>query len=525
MLSNANIQNSLGVARLLKQSGLDFVPVAGSPLQELFEASNADISLGKPEETTAAMLISNGGELPNQAMKTEESFIEEVAYLTRGYSEETRHTLIMRNLADDVAPFITSHLSFARNTVVPLIKEAEEAFGRFLSLGAVAAPEASFMISKGVVPALALDESFVSNNLEHYNGDGAFEKFYYEMQLKTPEDFAGFIASVKSLGSARLSGLLEKWLEKAPYKLLERVWFINFTREYDTNAAFEKDIDSAGNPIKQQIDWHTDYGFTTDTLRYSAYDSLNTSLATFILASYALANPMETEGDVGTLEYKQKLEELITVSGIVVNRLIKRIKLQVESNVLVSSYNSIQKKIIVNGSIYEEWLQQGGVPEALLGFLVSNNKIMDARIALEQKQTGCRAWELYCGLAHNQAKTTLEQSFVSYIKSYMLSTLAELTDSEKEIGVSPAVHRERVISNVDKEIEHFSHRLMDDIPHLVLHLVARARFYYTSAYEILLTMHEVFKMNPEIDPREAAGIATQEYIAEYLAGQIRRVNA
>jgi hypothetical protein len=222
-----------------------------------------------------------------------------------------------------------------------------------------------------------------------------------------------------------------------------------------------------------------------------------------------------------TLAYKTRLEDMCIVSGTVLNRLIKRIRIQTESNILVTEYNAPARRIVVNGALYNAWLENGGCPEALLGYLISNRSIMDANVAKEQKDVGVRAWEMFVGMDQVARQSELRDAFRSYIVSYMLQSLTDLTDAEKEACGSEPAHRERVMKCVKEQLEHFSHNLTDDVGHLALHLVAKCRFYFTSAYDILDSMREVSLHNPDIDPREAAAVGGfMNYIADYLVGQI-----
>jgi hypothetical protein len=55
---------------------------------------------------------------------------------------------------------------------------------------------------------------------------------------------------------------------------------------------------------------------------------------------------------------------------------------------------------------------------------------------------------------------------------------------------------------------------------LALHIICQCRFYYTEAEFILSEIEEIGKQNPGIDVREAALIATINYLVDYLCDQI-----
>lgn len=48
-----------------------------------------------------------------------------------GYDNTSQHSLKIEALADDIVPFITSHLSHARNTVAPIVTDLTEKLFKF----------------------------------------------------------------------------------------------------------------------------------------------------------------------------------------------------------------------------------------------------------------------------------------------------------------------------------------------------------------------------------------------------------
>ena len=61
---------------------------------------------------------------------------------------------------------------------------------------------------------------------------------------------------------------------------------------------------------------------------------------------------------------------------------------------------------------------------------------------------------------------------------------------------------------------------MENIYKTARKLVCRARFYYTSSDKILAAIEEYTNSNPDIDPQEAALMATIEYVADFVAEQL-----
>ena len=96
----------------------------------------------------------------------------------------------------------------------------------------------------------------------------------------------------------------------------------------------------------------------------------------------------------------------------------------------------------------------------------------------------------------------------------------KLTPLEQEYSKDHVNFRAQVGERLKAEIEHLSHRIMEDLDHTALHLIAKTRFYFTSAYSILSEMDNVSKENADIDPREAGLLSVIKYLAEYFEAQI-----
>ena len=518
MLSKDTVMNAFASAEQLKAAGKTVRALDNSPLQELVDASYPLSKNEMLDQASTDPVRITGDSRNSFIFDSKESFAESVNYTAMNLENESMHSLRVRAMADNIAPFVIVHLSFARNTVVPLVNETEAALNKFLSMASVKTAESDFKITQAFVPGLLHDESFMAMGLENYKDAGVVNEWIDASLVDEAILTDEVIAQITNMGNDRLNKLVQSWLENAPYALIKRVFLVNFVKAgncFDT-------MDKFGRPLTEAASFYEDYSYS----QYSAssgrpYDSLSVSLAYFLIATWLNNNPQKTvDARITLADYKNKLAAACISSGGAVNALLKRIMLQVESNIVVSEYNAIRKEIVVHGAVYKTWLEQGGCPEALLGFLVVNSPIYNSNTLLEKKEQGCRAWESYLVIHNTESQRSIKESFTSFVRSHMYNTLADLTDAEKELGAAETVHRERVMANVDAEILHFSHRIMDDVSHLALHLVAKARFYFTSSYSILEEMMDVAKRNPDIDPREAASLATISYIAECLDGQV-----
>jgi hypothetical protein len=188
--------------------------------------------------------------------------------------------------------------------------------------------------------------------------------------------------------------------------------------------------------------------------------------------------------------------------------------------VLVCELNTNARKAYVHEGLYNSWLNEGGSPEALLGMLVSGRPHYSLSAISENKDALCRAWEQYVSLSQASLCEEQRRRFTVYAEAEVLAGLSELSELEQEFLIEAPNHRDLVQKRVRAQIEHLAHRIMDDPLHTALHLVAKGRFGFTAAYDILQKMEQAAKENPEIDPREAALLAAVDYIGRYLAGMV-----
>jgi hypothetical protein len=78
---------------------------------------------------------------------------------------------------------------------------------------------------------------------------------------------------------------------------------------------------------------------------------------------------------------------------------------------------------------------------------------------------------------------------------------------------------------LESEIDKLSIKDMDDYIGVSLKAIAKCRFFYTSSYNILDDINKIGMVNQEVDVREAALLATINYITDYLTNQLSIANA
>lgn len=503
MLRQNTYLNAAVVAQSLADRNIYLTTRPASLMGELLDLSVTPFAV---KTTDAPRILVNSQMIAGSKLSLPaEQRAEDIAWVTGDRPDPSQHSLKIQSIADDLVPFITAHLSFSRNTVLPLVLDFSNKLEQFLSNARPVDPSSLFEIEQRSVPVLVSDESFLSNGLENYAGvQAGYPERSVELPLPVDE---GFYAELVNLGNDRLNELVKQWLGLAGLEKIKQIYVQNFVK-YDQRPA--GDLNSAYS-----------LGVVGLTVT-NPYDRLDIALGTYIIATKLFENVQPAEG-LSLPEYKLRMRGYIDYAGAEAMKAINTLERQYKGQVMVVEAVVSKKKLVVNKAIYQGWLQAGGSPEILYGMLACGEVTYSVSGIEAIKDKLQRAWQQFVMLAAATVKTELYQRFTRYIEAEFALSLNDLTEQEKTYAVENPALKAKVLQLAKKELEHLHHRVMDDPHHVALHLVAKARFYYTSAYTILNQMAVAAKENPDLDPREAALLSTINYVVEFFDEQLELV--
>lgn len=423
-------------------------------------------------------------------------FADDVAANTRDGEEPSIHTLRIQALSEDLAPNIKAHISVARNEVAPLVSQFAAKLELFLREAKPRDPASSFTIVKARIPALCLDESFISD-LEGY--DNQEQNSPNEQITLAAVQTDEFIERLGDLGNDRLNGLVKEWLQTQPAEYLKKIFTSNFTDKlYHDHDEF----------------------YILPAVRRGVYDDINFALGLYLVASRLFAEP-QVVPNMTLVDYKRIMREYKDYAGCLLLKSLKNLVRQNEAGTLVNEANPLNKRIVVNADVYKDFLEEGGTPEVLLGMLVSGSVVYSKAAANEQREALVRQWKNYVMLTSADNKKEFLNAFRNYAEAEAVMGLNDLSEFEQEYAATCNDFKAVAAKHIKEEFDHLSHRLTEDLYHTALHAIAKGRYFYTSAYRILSGMAEVTKDNPDADPREAALLSVIDYVAEYLAAQVK----
>lgn len=385
----------------------------------------------------------------------------------------------------DIAAAVTSHIAYAKNTVLPLVLEYQNKVQE-----AIEAPN-SFINQFNVIitdlPEFMKDDSFRAE-VERTAGGSALEP---EKQVLIPAEGPEFVTKYLKTGSGSSDKAIAAWAGALGDKCLMEMW---------------------------------DFFYGNGSGAYSARmsgreDGVNYSLFAFLTARRLFDDV--PDGVAMTLtEFRRYISQYRDCAANALRNVYGREDSLEKTQIVVSTYNQFNREVRVNGKTYSEYLKQGGKNEVIFGSMYAGATAQTIGDLIGKTD------EYYQNYARQEAMVAATRRlqsaavFKGALKGVFLSLLADPTTDEQQalntFGLSTAVIGTRVY----EQIESLSTDELKDINGACLKVMCRTRFGYTDAEKFLTSMNEAQLANPALDAREVAHIATIELITDYVSAQI-----
>lgn len=240
-----------------------------------------------------------------------------------------------------------------------------------------------------------------------------------------------------------------------------------------------------------------------------AKDGLINALAIFTLASNLIDNPIEGT-KVRLEQYNNHLSLLESFAGQQLYRKIEGFANQLKQNILVANYQD--KTCIVNRPVYEEFLENGGSVEVLFGQMLANTRHYSLANIQSDTANSLQRWK-----DHEAIQKSIEYNNRLYRAQRILKENFELL--LRDLGEVP--NYSDLVNHFAKEVSKINVEDLDDIYKTVLTLINRVLYPGKGAARFLELMCSHEKMNPELDPREIATLASIDYIGAWISEMIK----
>lgn len=470
--------------------------VATLPMSFSYAETNKTL-VAKPN-TLLAELVRHS--IPPYALEVKDqegldTFFGAMEVTTTGSLETpSSHSLELDAIITDLSKLVTGHISYAKNIVKNLVVDFAEDIARYREENANKDPSAKFNIETLNIPEL-LKDGFFLDNINYYNGKTIIRP---DVRFSLADKSRESILELMMTGDKKTDKLALEWLASLPEEFLPALWLSFFTDLGDARAVISFDA----------------------LERLNVYDKANYALGIYLLARKLYDQVDESAKDMNLSSYKKVALEYRDYAGAVLAACVKAMAQFLSSKTLVVELNASRYQAKVNGDVYRQWLSQGGSPEVILGLIVSGEQISTQALINSKAENLLAQWNSYCTFAKTSDSNKAFTSYKQFLLNRFSTMMNSLDDSERAYQESHPNYRSNVVNLLETEVENLKASDMNDPYEVALRLIAKCRFYYTSAYDILSNINEAGKINPNIDIREAALLAVVAYVSDYVAEQI-----
>lgn len=423
--------------------------------------------------------------------------VEDIATMPAAMSEASNnvdHNTRFDYFAKQIVESVSAHLAFANNIVVAAINSTATRIKADLG-ASTPSPSAQFNICVQDLPGPMMVDAF----LESVLNEQTISLTEPRTKLKLAKlDGPQALLEMMKTGSGIFDEALVAWWNRKGDTFFMQVW--------------ENLFMSASEAFPERT-------FNMAEITRDEDDGVDAAMAILLIARKLAANPPMggklTGGDLqqAIMEYRQ----------VAANRLryaIDDFKAAETNGVLIKSRNTLKKRLSVYGKVYRQYLKEGGKNETLFGLLVAGSSALTIQNINLEKEKLLRAWGDFKLVTDSRFTNDQQTRFIAATRTAFHQDVRDATEEEKEYSKENPDHLAKVNKLFEQELATVTLSNRNDIDRMCHRLVAKARFYYTDAYKILLSVDEATKANPDLDLKQAETIAAMEYIADFVSAQL-----
>lgn len=410
------------------------------------------------------------------------------------------------NSVDNLAKIVSTHVSYIKNVVRERVVEFTKETQAFIeSLGRSDAA-ANLTIERGSMPELVQDQAFLGM-LETYRGRNVVPPSKYSLEFaisNAPDDFT----KIASTSNGRLDSMIASWVASSDFNYLQSTWHTFFVSG-EANKTFK-------GPYLSQDDMKSPNLFVR----------LNTSLAYYLLANYYVNHLPDIVTSEPTSSLERRIREHLEYAA---TTLIKTLDMLLDNNnasIMISYVDQFHKKITVSADVYDRWLATGGEVETILGMLVSGKFYPSVREIDEKANQLKQEWANYVRVhvetIEYQKSRLLRDFYIQLLMKFQKPDYQE--DVECSFLSSNAGFTGTTVKKAEAWLKEQTKEQLLDSYRVAKELIAGGKYGFTYAKKFLNDMEEIGAISDNVIPEEAAFVATVNYIADFILGQIQVKN-
>lgn len=479
MLTPEAIDVANDLAERLDRNGIMAVAIPAMPLGDLCAKTHvspefATIAQPNGEYDVIKEVIASGANTP----------------IVVGDTEFNEHNDVMDDVVERAAAAVRGALVIAKTTVAAAVDDLVNRVAEGLNNTTIEGLLNLEVIPVGL-PALLKERQF--DELIRPFQTVPFNDFVWG--IPTQMNDLGKIKEYLVTGSGGVDRAVEDWAAEMGDSCLLEMW-----------AALYSGINAEGGvDVRPVTSWFADAECGVDyaifaflTARRIAEDipeGVVANLATWQDACAALRDQAGAD-----LCRRLEREEALVKGGVLVDRIVRN-------------------SIFVHETAYDEWLENGGECEILYGLAMTGKRVYNAADLLEQGPAFKGIWEQQSAALRVVESNRRFNRTKDFLYSAFIAQMNEIAEEEK----AALGNIDAIVKLFHAELQLLTSTEMDNLYLAALRLLCRSRFQNTDAERILTSIHRIAEESPGIDVREAAALATIEYIADWMCSQLRVV--
>jgi hypothetical protein len=493
MIHSNSLLAGVGIAEAYADKGLIVTALPGTVLSELDR-----LVYGSGQNRVVDTVVALDLEQENAAYDAFAATIENVSGGTLGAG--SLHDQFQDSALDTLIKAVQKHVGFAKNVVKPTVVEYAQLVRERLQVAVPPSAASLFTVETVELPELLMQIDFTELLTPYRNKPAAVPATRLNLAEKSGDE----LLALMQLGDKALDGCIAGWYSRKGDAWFKNIWQNFFMSEniYRSNDTYTdlRNILTV-NPFDR-----ADYGLAIYLWGRRLYDEIDSSYTQSNLAGY-----------------QALCAEWRDFGGCLIDEAQRRLTLYDQNQTLVVDTVSSRKLIRVYGTAYRAWLETGGSPEILFGLLLSGKRIFNrSGIDLEVNELKQR-WHTYV-LFHNASENNrLFDLFKDILSVQFETVLTHVLADEKSFIEKTPHYYDTVRAKFNCELKCLKADSLKCIDDTALKLICRSKYYYTQAEAILTDIQNAADVNPDIDVREAALLATINYVTDYVADQLTLV--
>lgn len=486
MIPAYHAQEAIAMAAQLEALNRRVSAVADTPLAKL-------VSVSSIAYTPAAGAIMTSDDVANEYIPDATGIEADTRMSSLENESLSQHDMLMDSAITDLASVVGQHLTFAKNTVRPLIQDWVNQVSAALS----AYPDQSSYtptIVKIDLPEVALISQIESDAQK-------FKDVPYNVlnaPLALPAITEAAAVELMKTGSAAVDAAIDLWVQEAGSGF--------FLNAY--NAVYCASAEGISQTPEQIL-----------IERVYGNDNL---VAAFLMGRRLLEMPPEGT-EMSLAQYK------VSVGGMLEQLGLRLVNAYADRQRNVSQQNLIlavgKDTAWVFAPVYDQWVKDGNNVAILFGNLLLDRPNRSVPAIMEDASQCMEVWErqnrfLTLTLQNRMAdvaKETMRFHLYKLVGENLVQCFGEVVGDNVSME-SPAV--QTALQNAQTYIQQLTNEQIQDVWHVGTVVVAMYVFGYSAAYDILNGIEQAVSANADIDPNEAALMSTSAYVSDYVLDQI-----